>query len=558
MPPKVLKDKALIARRPVLDDFKKFEMLAVLIRNKAAFLAVYDLLEVKHIEAIGVPHALIWKVVRKFYSKHTALPMREMLRTELHNELGGNDDLDEDERNELDAFVDYSFSKKRHGGKNLAKSKLYAETALDTCRQFLEEQFALDLRENIYSSGEVPVEMPTLLSEHTQRLTRLQSLTQPDIDRLFPKGWEQEAPPILKPTGVETLDLFMGGGIADDECLLFMGPYGSCKTTVAVQSGCQMAKAASNLYIGLKSKFGRRPVVVFISTEMGAREMRMRALAHLAQVPRKRIRKMLEDHRSLAPLSRSKKPGAFKETEYENKLFGTKESVGSYMCEADRVKYAMRTLNDHMLFLECTGSNMRNRNMGGGGIPEVASIVEAEMRKRKEIIPYAFVLDHASALVARMITGGKYTLDDERKLLKLMPQQCLEYLIEPHKAPLILMHQLSGEANSRAPTADLSHTDAAECKSIGEYAAFAVVTGNPTQDDNQLTKWRCTKHRREPPKPHAIVQIDGRFARVVDVSEDFTIDTASRTIVSKKEMSTLGQYNKAVKHGDDDVSGVTG
>lgn len=551
------KDNALIARRPLLDDFKKFEMLAVLIRNRAAYIAASEILEVSHVEAMGVPYALVWKVVRRFFKKHKMLPKREMLRTEIHNELGDHDDLDEDERKEIDAFISYAYSKKKHGGANLSKDKLYADTALDTCKQYLEEQFALDLRESVYNNGEVPVEFPLLLAEHTGRMTRLQSLTQPGIEKLFTKGWEAEAPPVLRSIGVSILDVFMGGGVADDECVLFMGPYGSCKTTVGVQAAVTMAKDAAGLYDSGETPGGMQPTVVFISTEMRRTEMRLRALSCLSKVPRKRLRELLEKDRSLNGLSRSKTPAASKGTAYEKKFYFDEKTSANYLPEFERVQMAMRILNDHLLFVECV-SGGKTPNLGMGGVPEIAAVVEAEMRKHKKIAPYAFVLDHASALAARMMQGDKYSLDDERKILKWMPLQCQDYLIYPHRAPLLLLHQLSGEANSRAPTADLSHTDASECKSIGEYAAFAVVTGNPTQDDNQLTKWRCTKHRREPPKPHAIVQVDGRFCRVVDRSDEFVCDVGSRMIVSKDEMASAKKYAKHSGDHGDDVSGVNG
>lgn len=548
---------ALVERRPILDDFKKFEMLAVLIRNKEAYLPASEMLEVRHVESFGVAYALIWKVVRKFYKKHQALPKKELLRTEIHNQLGTTDDLDEEEREDIDKFIEYAFDKTQHGGANLSKDPLYVKTALDTVRQFLEEQFALDLRESVYNNGEVPVEFPTLLAEHSGKISQLQTLSQPGVESLYQPGWEAEAPPVLRSLGMETLDLFTGGGAADDECILFMGPYGSCKTTLAVQSATEMAKFAGSLYSKGETINGYKPTVVFVSTEMRRKEMRIRSLSCLANIPRKRIHDLLENDRSLSGLSRAKTPGANKATQYEKKFYYDENTLKGYMPEWDRANFAMKVLNEHLMFIECV-SGGQTPQLGTGGVPEIAAVVASEMRKRKNIAPYAFVLDHASALAARMIQSDKYGPDDERKILKWIPMQCQDHLIYPHKAPLLLLHQLSGEANSRAPTADLSHTDAAECKAIGEFASFAIVTGNPTQDDNQLTKWRCTKHRREPPKPHAIVQVDGRFCRVQDRSDEFVCDMASRMIVSKSEMSSAKKFGKNKGGHDDDVEGVNG
>jgi hypothetical protein len=59
------------------------------------------------------------------------------------------------------------------------------------------------------------------------------------------------------------------------------------------------------------------------------------------------------------------------------------------------------------------------------------------------------------------------------------------------------------------------------------------VQGRVTDDERQLCKWRCTKHRREPPRQHAVVHLDGDMARVVDVTEQYEVQAALHTFVPR-------------------------
>src|SRR5688572_5061486 len=92
-------------RRAPLDDAKKEEMLAVLIRNKSAYQSVEDVLKVGHLRNVSEGLGLVWKVTQQFYDKHGSLPSKAQINADLHNALKANEALlDDDERTDVDEF----------------------------------------------------------------------------------------------------------------------------------------------------------------------------------------------------------------------------------------------------------------------------------------------------------------------------------------------------------------------------------------------------------------------------------------------------------------------
>lgn len=542
-------------RRSLLDIHKKEEMLAVLIRNPSAYVIVNELLLAEHVAEIGQGHALIWEVVRQFHDQFKKLPAKEQLNSELHQRLSADEELLSDEEKEaVDEFVEYAFDKRQHGV-NIAKSKQHRDHAIQTCRLLLEEYAAVRLRKAMLADGTVPVDMRAALEDVQSTISRAASLTTPSIETVFDDGWEQEADLALVPCGVKAVDRLIGGGGGAGEVIIFMGPQGSCKSTLAVQIAANLAKHGADIYLSGLFPKGKRPVSVVVSTEMELKEFRLRVLAYLAKIPQQRLRKLLAA-KNLEGFSRDPKPAMTKGTAYEKKQFQSQYDEGKgFVCEYDRIGLATQLVNQFCMFVNATPNNALNPNLGKGGVAEIAAVLEAHIRQHPEVKPINLVLDHASALASRMVGYDGVTTEDLRHILRDIPLHVRDMIAVKYQIPTYVMHQLSGEAARRGPTADYHHTDAAECKQFAEFASFAIVSGPPTDDGRQLARFRCTKHRREPPKPYSTVEIRGSFNEVVDRTGDIFVDQQRRIFVTKEELKSFGY---AKKHNDFDVDEKSG
>jgi RecA/RadA recombinase len=517
--------RPLIERRAELDSTKKDEMMAIVIRNAEAYDAVSEILTVKHVRQISEGHALVWRVVRAFHAKHNALPPRGSLVADLHNALKENAGLlTDDEKLELDDFLDYAYDLAEHG-EMLEQSKKHVRVAMDTCRQFLEEHAIVDLRDVVLKEDGFALDMPGILQRKQAELDVIGTLTDGELEQPFPHGWDTREAVKLFTTGCPTLDDLMDGGWRASEVILFLGPYGSCKTTLAVHSTANLikyaaAEFASDRTLGPDMQ-KRRPVVVLIFTEGEKHDYRLRLLSNLAQVPWKTLLHMS----SIEELCKKKKVACTDKTRYEAKEFAEQAAAGGegFIPEYYRVKEAIALCNQFLVLLDCTNSEDNQRAMGTGGVPEIANFVNAHFREHKDTYPLAFWLDHASALVDRMAEAGGMEVDKMMHLmLKRIPRQFKDKVAKKWRAPVGILHQLSGEANARSILADLSHADAAGSKQIGEYVDFSFVANKP--DSDQMSRIRATKSRRTPPTTQRVVYVDGAFQRLTDRTADHVID----------------------------------
>lgn len=513
-----------IERRAELDSTKKDEMLAILIRNSEAYDAVSEILTVEHVRQVSAGHALLWNVVRNFHEKHNALPSKDNLVAALRNALKANDGLlTDDEKLEVDDFLDYAYDLAEHG-EMLEQSKTHVRVAKDTCRQFLEEHAIVDLRDVVLKEDGFALDMPGILERKQAELDVIGTLTEDELEQPFPRGWDTREAVKLFTTGCPTLDDLMDGGWRAGEVILFLGPYGSCKTTLAVHSTANLIKYAAAEFASDRTlgpdKQKRRPVVVLIFTEGEKQDYRLRLLSNLAQVPWKTLLRMS----SIEELCKKKQVACTDKTKYEAKEFAEQAAAGGegFLPEYYRVREAIALCNQFLVLLDCTNSEDNQRATGTGGVPEIANLVNAHFREHKDTYPLAFWLDHASALVDRMAEAGGMEVDKMHLMLKRIPRQFKDKVANKWRAPVGILHQLSGEANARSILADLSHADAAGSKQIGEYVDFSFVANKP--DGEQMSRIRATKSRRTPPTTQRVVYVDGAFQRLTDRTADHVID----------------------------------
>lgn len=546
-------------RRAPIDDSKKEEMLAVLIRNPDAFDTVHELFQVAHCKAaLGETLALVWREVRQFFKKYAELPGKTQLESCINDAIAANPALlPEGEEETVEKFLQFAWDDAEHG-RNLAKSGNARRVAVDTCKEVLEELETATLHTSLDKDGTRPADMLAVLTASQQRLDQIQSLSGVDLDVPFPDGWDRRSETQLVTTGVPALDAFMGGGWRAGECLLFMAPYGSCKTSLTCFSTAQLVKLCGQRVADgtvRRDKKGRpmTPVVVLAFTESDKNEYRDRLMSNLAQVPWKRLMTM----EGIASLDAGTKParGGARDapTQYELKEFADKVKDDpkhkTWLNEQQRVRGAVRLANKHLLLVDCTDADDSPYRIGSGGMAEVANVIRGVFRRRKDIYPVAVWVDHLSGLADRMSD----VIQDEtqlRRTLTNMPRVAVEKIAKPLECPIGVMHQFSGASQNKGVTAKLHHSEGEGSKSIGKYVNFAVVSG--PVDANMMCLWEATKHRREPPTATRIVRVDGDFSRLVDCTATHGVEPGRRVIMTKDEMRTASVLANANGAGNFD------
>lgn len=526
-------------RRGVLDVRRKETMLAVMIRNPRVHAEAAAVLGERQAAAFGPGPALVWTACCRLYERHNAPPPKGMLFDEVHTLVAVDPErVSDTERDDISQFLDFVYDDAEHGA-CLEDSESFANDAIEALRLHLQEQAALQIRQEVFQDGTLPVDLPACLEAvRVGALAEAESLHIADPSLVFPEGWDvNERIPVI-PTGITVFDEFLGGGAEAGEVYTLIGPFGSMKTTAAVQGTSTGAQIGQELFETDRSRDGKKPVAIYVSTETPINQFRERVLSCTAKIPRKTLARM----QSLTDLDDSPTPGATEKTAYERRTFRDACEVGDgFHSERLRAAMAIRLINEYAVFIDMTGlERSKYGSLGRNGILDVRRAITAEIRRRRdEIYPLIIWIDHASAMVSRMIQLQGLRREDETHLLNQAARECRDELSTPWKTSTFLLHQLSGASNRLGPTADLGTSDAKACTSIGEFADFCFVVGKPTADNRQLCVLRCDKARREGPRTRAVIQVVGGMAQIRNVSRHYVVDSDRRLIVSTRDLNRL-------------------
>lgn len=548
---------AKIGRRGMLSFLKKQLMFAVAVRNPTVFEFAHKVLKDADVAKMGEFYAVIWRCVRKCYKQTNQLPDAQIMLTDVNNELIAYPTLlTPDEIDECEEFIKgYIFEPATWQDYDVTTSPMHAKEATKVVRQFKDELVAEDLS-LLIRDGTVSNNLMGVLQEKVTAIAAAAVESTAPTDDLFDEGWQHEKQPKLEPTGVSILDEFIGGQTAG-EVYLFFGPFSSCKTTLAVQAFCIAIKAAKErtdsenaAYEQAGSKKRVLYKAVYVTYETKKNEVRQRCLAFLANISRDRMLGV----DSVATMKDLRKTGEPIQ-KYEKKLYAKEISEGKDVAtlpgEWERVEAAVEVIRKHGIFLDMTSVGSEINPKGCGGMLELAARLKSQVELDKCQLSVVWI-DHLAAMVDNMIgSDDKFTDDNKRHILKRAPKQAVDFIGVPMSCPVWIVHQFSGAANERGSTAQFHHTDGDECKTVGMFADFCIVTGPATKDGNQFCVFDVTKFRRKPPNSRKIVKIEGEFNRVVNMSDLYCIE--GMTIMTHAEAK--GFQKTPVNDDKDDNKG---
>ena len=503
-------------------------------------------------------YAEVIQLICWFVDKYDRLPLHEEIcgiierRRERYGDYVASDVFDE--IYELVAFV----KTPNQRSERYAADRLLQDMAISIIKRWSMHLATVNLTSSLFSElqgGSKNIDrVNTLVKSFETAKTRLEGLDSPLIDELFFDGLGVPPDVTYVPTGVSVIDKHVGGGLLGGEMLLFMGPFGSCKTTFAVMAACNMAKACQRIFTAQQGPFlthpdgtavQKCPVVFYVSTEATRNEFQQRCLTFLAEVPRERI---LESRGDLNFFSDSDVPTQQYEHEIEAQkrdalrqhnlnpdIFGCSMR---YVSERQRINTAIELLRKHLLFVEFMDSNPKFKQYGKNGVADIQTIMDNHMRMNAELYPYAFVLDHVSALANR-ICEKKDSFDNMHLVINTVGRSLSEKIAKTYNIPALVMHQLSGKANKMARNiaTQIDHTDGSQSASIGEFADVAVTTTRPSGQE-QIVKFAFTKVRRGAPvMQNPLVKVDGKFSRLIDYSDKLVLD--GDMVISKSDTRTV-------------------
>ena len=505
-------------RCPLLSSSKEL-LLALLIHQPELFERHKTNLLPEHFGEGDGGYRLVWQVVLDNYGKHGRLPGVKTLTREVAAAIAKAPKLlTEAERLGVTGVIDALSDIRRN--QSPSPSPAAGVWAAKTIRKLREEVVANNLIENISGRNALIRDMPMILDTAQRAVENIQCVGAGKIDvEIFPKGWLKKEGRKLFPSGISFLDEFLAGGQAAGEVYGVMGPYGSCKTTLAVMLVVEAARQAYKLRL----KGGPHQYAVLVTYEETLSDLQPRIMSYAARIRRDSF------------LSVNGKPPQLSSANdlkpYEKAMFREQLLAGvPVFGEQERHDQAIDWLCKHVIVVDMSGPAPSWSGAGGSFIPEIHRSINRELWERDDAKCRLVVIDYVGAAVDRHLIASNGDDKHVRHLIKRTPLQVRNEIAIRYGCPVWLFHQLSGKANAKSPGARLDCTDAAESKSFAENLDFCFVIGRP--DGHGRCRFINAKHRRTDSRPEIIIWINGAISRV-ERADDYVLDTRARTIVEK-------------------------
>jgi hypothetical protein len=536
------KPERKIERRLPLTDIQKQLMLMIVLRKDSVFQIARSQLKPEHFNAGEQAYAVIWAAVLDHWKELNELPGERALLAEIDRRI--KDDpgaLTDDEIEFVDGFLADAFAVK--------KRLLSDRVAMKYMRIFLEDRLTDRAREMFHLSPRTPKDLFALTSRLAEEAGTICAMDSSGAPEPFPKDWDKGEAPVVKiTTQIPFLDRFYNGGDSPGEAYGLLAPFGSCKTTLAVQWSTLRARLLQNMWLDAHKRVPL-PVLYYFFHEGTMAEFRVRALSHLAQIDRE----LLEtgDWGKLSTGPHDLKP-------YERAMFASQLAQGlPVLSEMQRKVIAENILNRNWRAIDMTGNDPSTVGRGWGLVDEYAAYIRRDQAiSRGRGLPICcggIVSDFVGAAVDSFIEHHNLRRKDEmRFLIANFALHAKNKLAIPFKCPVYLNHQLNGEANAFGPGRIPHYTDSAEGKAFAMHLDFCCCIGG--KNNEGLMGMACRKARRAPIQTESVIRLDGKLSTVRDTEGEYVIDPMAHAIVKAEDMHKVRDKEKTVRPRDLDRS----
>lgn len=383
----------------------------------------------------------------------------------------------------------------------------------DLIVQFLTERMVYEPLKNLVdktrAAGVVLANPLDTLERLKSTYSRVASIGTSASSVLLPPGWKPQLASYVS-TGITWLDPIMGGGTNSGKVYGIFGPFGSFKTGFGVQVGV----SAAQIHVTIaKDKGGKPRLVVYVVYEGGEDEIRTRALACAAKMPKKHI---VDHFLSGAPLSTFDRLHP-----YEEDRLRRMANREDFLPETQRLLDAVATTSNFQI-LDFSGSR-KNPYAGQGYIPEIVAALD-RLRRETGMEIGTVIIDYAKLMVRRYMRANGLKPEQTRFYMGDIPDTLRRDVAEKFDCAVWILQQLNTTANKKAAGTAQHHADSSEAGDFGEnlWYCFTLSAVNKAQGHTiqfNATKTRDTEGLSEP----IVLQIVGDENGVVDARARFTL-----------------------------------
>jgi hypothetical protein len=223
--------------------------------------------------------------------------------------------------------------------------------------------------------------------------------------------------------------------------------------------------------------------------------------------------------------------GKLSSRDYE--LFHRQYEHGLYIpSEQERRESAEQRLHANWKLLDFSGFDSKRPLAGGGKCEEIMHRIDADLRNAaqrglKRHVAGIFI-DYIGMMGKRFcIVNNKNMSTELLPVCNTAVDDARRYLAARFRCPVFMSHQLNANANKLKPGQVADRTDSAVAKTVAENCDFIFVGSAPTEEQN-LLRLSCQKRRRMRGLGPVVLQLQGEFAQMVEVSSLYSWDDITR------------------------------
>jgi hypothetical protein len=372
---------------------------------------------------------------------------------------------------------------------------------------FLRERMIIDpLKRFMANAGDdTPIDLPRMLRRIEKQELEIATVSANPVSSALPEDWKPKMV-ALTPVNVSFLDDFMGGQ-AGGEVYGMLGPTGVGKTTL----GCMIAVEGAFYQQSVASVESEAGHWYYVTYEAPVDpDIRFQIMSYAAVIERTTLFKGLE-------LSTSDNLKDYEKIRWKAALEAGLKVEG----EKERLARVAPKLRKNLWTVDMSGSLEENPTIGSGGVDEIVDFLNAEKEQGKKIA--GVVIDYVLIAVKRQMDREGISYDQLRHFVGGYGDKARMKLARHFNCPVWLLHQLTGEANMRAPTAKQHHAMAAEAKNFADnlWYCFNLSTKHLEYNTCLIS---CSKARRSSTGGLTpIVFIDGAVCAMKSADDMYTV-----------------------------------
>lgn len=338
----------------------------------------------------------------------------------------------------------------------------------------------------------------------------------PDLDTIL------DPPAVFNCTGLGWIDLPLGG-VREGDAIGILGGTGSGKSTLAAHLAVASAKWAYQA--AHQANTAPRWVGLF-TYEESVQKMRPRVWSAAFHILRSKLETLTH------PASQLTHRGNMED--YERSL----DPAFNGLSEQDRWRAGRVWMQQTLRLFDMSGS-ADFPHAGRGYIPEVAACVEAQtqMLKRRPVI---LIFDYAGLICRNYIAARNMDDGRIRHLLAEFGNRMRREVAERFGCTCVILHQIAPSEGTKAASALLSHTNAAEGKAFAEnLAACACISNVDKLTGCRRLHWSKLRYAAQEQVSPVTLRINEQFALMDDVSQAYCIDDVSGRFVHRSELNQI-------------------